>query len=135
MKINRAVSSVRTVNLVWYNVLFKLKPLTLLDCKHEAGCLRSGHLLNGESRPNVIVLILGGLHPDLPPFRHTKSWCNLSDISITDFHNVFIIIWIWVSTSPTFLILEVQLLHVWAASAAQSLKYRFLALQVWHNCK
>lgn len=54
MKINRVVSGVRTVNLIWYNVIFKLKPLALLDCKHEAGCVRSGHLLNGESRPRLI---------------------------------------------------------------------------------
>ena len=102
MRINRAVCSIRIVNLIWYDFLFKLTSLTFLECRHEAGCIRSGHLLPGESRPNFIVLILGGLHPNLSSSRHKKSWYNLSDIQTTDFHNIFIIIWVCSSISPTF---------------------------------
>lgn len=101
VRIKRAVCGITIVNLIWYNFLFKLTLLTFLECKHEAGCIRSGHLLLGESRPNFIVLILGRLHPDLSSSRCKKSWCNLSDIQITDFHNISIIIWGCFSISPT----------------------------------
>lgn len=79
----------------------KLTSLMFLECKHEAGCIRSGHLLPERNRPNFNALILKDLSPDLSAFRHKKSWGNSSHIHTTDFH-IFIIICAWFSTSPTF---------------------------------
>lgn len=106
-----------------------------LECKHEAGCIGSGHLLPEESRPNFIVLILEDLSPDLSSFRHKKSWDNFSHIKITNFHIFIIIFFCFLLHLLFFFSLEVQLLHIWAMSVAQSWKNRFLALPVWHNSK
>lgn len=111
VRMNRVVCSTKITNQIRYNFILKLTFKMFLEYKPEAGCIR-GHLLPEDSRPNFIVLILEDLSPDLSSFRHKKSWGNFWHIHITDFH-IFIIIYIWLSTSLAFFFtLEVQLLHL-----------------------